>query len=276
LKPPPALTGRRPRLLAALGLLAAVAPRAHAEPILPTTPLPPPAQAAPPPAQAAPPPPAAADAFRDEDGQPKLSLPTEADRDAWLRSGFRLGLGASYGRLYGLDHAPDGHLLGVLVRLGLRLDADWSVLASFQYQRASQAGGLSGLRFAGTLDPTWHATRHLSLAVGLGFGGIVEGSTGRPDVDPLGSTLSSSYTLPSGSPPLPSCSGVGAAGLARVGWSTVLGPRSAMNVDLEAIGQWTGCVQDTGRVEPDSAKAIVRRQWWPHVGATAAWGITWR
>jgi hypothetical protein len=270
LKPPFALTSRRRPLCAALGLIAIVAPRAHAEPIVPMTPPPPSAQTVAPPA------PAAAGSFRDEDGQAKLSLPTEADRDAWLRSGFRLGLGATYGRLYGLDRAPDGHLLGVLVRLGLRLDADWSVLASFQYQRASQAGGLSGLRFAGTLDPTWHATRHLSLAVGLGFGGIVEGSTGRPDVDPLGSTLSSSYTLPTGSPPLPSCSGVGAAGLARLGWSMVLGPRSAMNVDLEAIGQWTGCVQDTGRVEPDSAKAIVRRQWWPHVGATAAWGITWR
>src|SRR6185312_6775211 len=28
-----------------------------------------------------------------DDGQPKLSLPTEADRAAWQRSGFRLGLG---------------------------------------------------------------------------------------------------------------------------------------------------------------------------------------
>jgi hypothetical protein len=138
------------------------------------------------------------------------------------------------------------------------------------------AGGLDGLRFAGTLDPTWHATRHLSIAVGIGFGGIVEGSTGRPDVDPLPGTLSASYTLPAGSPPLPSCSGVGAAGLTRLGWSAVLGPRSAMTFDLEAIGQWTGCVQDTGRVEPDTGKAIVRRQWWPHVGATAGWGITWR
>lgn len=264
------------RLFAAIALAAMAVPRAaEAEPILPAAPLPPPAQAAPPIPPVAPPPPASA--FKDEDGEPKLSLPTEADRDAWLRSGFRLALGISYGRLRGLDQAPNGNLLGVLVRLGLRLDRDWSVLASFQYQRAQAPGGLSGLRFAGTLDPTWHVTRHLSLAVGIGFGGIVEGSTGRPDLNPVGSTIPHSVTLPTGSPPLPSCSGVGAAGLARVGWSMVLGPRSTMNLDLEAIGQWTGCIEDTGQPpDQDTGKAIVRRQWWPHVGATGAWGITWR
>jgi hypothetical protein len=211
-----------------------------------------------------------------DESPPRLSLPTESDRDAWRRSGFRLGLGLVYGRLIGLDGAPSGRLLGVQLRLGIRLDADWSVLASFQYAQASAAGGLSGLRFAGTIDPTWHVTRHLSLAVGLGFGGIVEGSTGRPDVDPLGSTLDTSYTFPSAHPPLPSCSGVGAAGLVRAAWSFVLGPRSATSVAIEALGQWTGCVSDTGRVEPDTGVAIVRRQFWPHAGATAAWEISWR
>jgi len=32
----------------------------------------------------------------EEEGEPKLSLPTEADRLAWQRSGFRLGLGLAY------------------------------------------------------------------------------------------------------------------------------------------------------------------------------------
>jgi hypothetical protein len=212
----------------------------------------------------------------DDEGEPRLSLPTEADRDAWATSGLRLGIGVDYGRLQGLSGAPSGRLLGFLLRLGFRLDADWSVLASFHYDLASAPGGLSGLRFAGTLDPTWHATRHLALSLGLGFGGIVEGNTGRADVEPLPSTLNSSYTLPSSGPPLPTCSGVGAAGLARAEWSMVLGPRSATSVSVEALGQWTGCVQDTGRVEPDTGRSIVRRQWWPHVGVAAAWGITWR
>jgi len=212
----------------------------------------------------------------DPEGEPRLSLATEADRDAWLRSGFRFGLGMSYGRFEGLGGAPSGRLIGFLVRLGLRLDADWSVLTSFQYDVASSSGGLSGLRFAGTLDPTWHATRHLSLAIGFGFGGIVEANTGRADVDPLPSTLNTSYTFPDASHPLPSCSGVGAAGLLRAEWSFVLGPRSSTSLAVEGRGQWTGCVADTGRVEPDSGQSIVRRQWWPHLGASAVWGITWR
>jgi hypothetical protein len=212
----------------------------------------------------------------EDEGEPKLSLPTESEQDAWLRSGLRVGVGLSVGRLRGLEGAPNGALLGFLLRLGFRLDRDWSLLASFEYDRASARAGLSGLRFAGTLDPTWHATRHLSLALGLGFGGIVEGRTARPDVSPLPSTLNTSYTLPTAGPPLPSCSGVGAAGLARVEWSIVLGPRSATSFSVEALGQWTGCVDDTGRVEPDSGKAIVRRQWWPHVGVAGAWEITWR
>jgi hypothetical protein len=212
----------------------------------------------------------------DVEGPPRLSLPTEADRDAWKRSGFRLGLGIVYGRLFGLKGAPSGRLIGANIRLGLRLDADWSILASFQYALASATGGLSGLRFAGTIDPTWHVTSHLSLGLGLGFGGIVEGSPGRPDISPLPNTLGASYTEPSPGPPLPSCSGVGVAGLARAEWAIILGSRAATTLGIEGIGQWTGCIDDTGLVEPDTGQSVVRRQWWPHLGVTGTWGIMWR
>ena len=50
----------------------------------------------------------------------------------------------------------------------------------------------------------------------------------------------------------------------------------SIDLQVEGIGQWTGCVADTGRVEPDTGLAIVRRQWWPHAGLTVAWGIMWR
>ncbi len=212
----------------------------------------------------------------DKEPEPKLSLATEADRDAWRRPGFRMGLGVSYGDLVGLEGAPSGRLLGFLLRLGIRLDRDWSLLASLQYARASTAGGLDGLRFSGTLDPTWHLTSHLSLAVGLGFGGIVEGSTSRPEVTPLPGSLSSSYTFAGAGPPLPSCSGVGVSTLARAEWTIVLGPRSATSFAVEAVGQWTGCSEDTGQVDVDTGQAIVRRQWWPHTGGTVQWGFTWR
>jgi hypothetical protein len=213
----------------------------------------------------------------DEEGVPKLSLPTEADRVAWQKSGFRLGLGFAYGRLVGVRGAPSGRLLGPVIHVGLRLDPAWSIAATFQYASASARGGLSGLRFAGTIDPTWHVTPSVSLALGVGFGGLVEGRiTGRMDVDPLPSTLDTSYTFPNARTPLPSCSGVGAAGLARAEWMYVLGPRSATTLSLEAIGQYTACVAPTGRVEPDTATPIVRRQYWPHTGFALTWGITWR
>lgn len=211
-----------------------------------------------------------------EDAPPKLSLPTEEDRVAWTRPGFRLELGMTYGELYGLRGAPSGRLLGPKIRVGLRLDEDWSLLMSFEYAGASRTAGLSGLRFAGTLDPTWHVTRALSLAAGFGFGGIVEGRTTRVDADPLPDTLESSYTFPDASRPIASCTGVGVAGLVRADYGYVIGPRSSFHVALEAIGQWTGCTDDSGRVEPDTGQAIERHQWWPHAGGTLTLGIMWR
>lgn len=214
---------------------------------------------------------------KDEDGEPKLSLPTEADRQAWERPGFRLALGGGYGELVGLGGAPSGRLIAATLRAGLRLDAQWSLYASFQYARAAESGGLSGLRFAGTLDPTWHITPSLSLAVGIGFGGIVEGrNTGRMDADPLPATLETSYTFPDARHPIASCTGVGAAGLVRLEWGYVLGPRSRFVVDAEVVGQWTGCVNDTNRFEPDTGNPIVRRQYWPHTGGLISLGVTWR
>ncbi len=250
------------------------APEPATPPALPSAPAPPPPPAAPAaPVDAVAP---AAAASKDDEGPPRLSLPTQSDRDAWLRGGFRLSLGLTYGRFIGLEGAPSGRLLGPTIRLGLRLDADWSLLASFQYNAADAPGGLAALRFAGTINPTWHATRNLSFALGLGFGGIVEGFSGRPDVDPLPEAIETSYTFPSASPPLPSCNGVGVAGLARAEWTFVLGPRTATGLGLEVLGQWTACVEETGRVEPDSGQAIVRRQYWPHAGVTGTWSFTWR
>lgn len=207
-------------------------------------------------------------------GRFKLSLPTESDREAWLRDGFRLGLAGQFGEMFGLGGVPKARVIGAMLRLGLRFDADWSIFATFQYQVMSR--GISGLRFSGTIDPTWHITRHLSLAVGLGFGGISGGSTGRADVEPLPDTLASSYTFPSTRPTLPTCTGGGVAALARAEWVIVLGKRAATTFALESFGQWTGCSETTGLVEPDTGQAIVRRQYWPHVGVTGSWGFMWR
>ncbi|MDB4955510.1 MAG: hypothetical protein JWO36_3079 [Myxococcales bacterium] len=210
----------------------------------------------------------------DEEGVPKLSLPTEADRVAWQKSGFRLGLGLAYGRFDGLRGAPSGRLLGAQLHAGLRLDESWSVYVSFQYAAVSQAGGLSGLRFAGTIDPTWHVTPRFALAGGFGFGGIVEGRTGRTDAVPP--TTDVSYTFPNASMPIASCSGVGAAGLARATWTYVLGPRASTDVALEVIGQYTACTRRSGFLDADTARPIEFRQFWSHAGVTLSWGVAWR
>ncbi len=215
-------------------------------------------------------------ATAEDEGVPKLSLPTEADRVAWQQAGFRLGLGLVYGRMVGLRGTPSGRLLGPELHAGLRLDRDWSIYASFQYAAATASGGLSGLRFAGTVDPTWHVTQSFALAIGFGFGGIVEGRTGRADAMPTAGAITTSYTFPGSTTPLPSCSGVGAVGLARATYAYVLGPRSETNVELEVFGQYTACVDRSGRLDDDTAQPIVREQYWPHTGATLSWGITWR
>jgi hypothetical protein len=249
------------------------------EPMLPTTqPAPSAAQPATPPATQ----PSGATTYRtragavlvEEDGAARFSLPTESDREAWRRPGFRVALGLTFGELFGIGGAPNGRLLGPFVRFGVRLDRQWSLLGSLQFHYAT--AGVSGIRFAGTVEPTWHVTDRLSLSLGIGFGGIVESSTNRVDPSPLPSTLDTSYTFPNAKTPLPSCSGVGVAGLLRGEYLFVLGPRSSTGVAAELDAQWTGCVADTGRVEPDTAKAIVRRQWWPHVGFTISWVIAWR
>jgi hypothetical protein len=211
----------------------------------------------------------------EEEGAPKLSLATEVDRVAWQKTGFRLGLALAYGRFDGIHGAPSGRLLGAVLHAGLRLDPQWSLMSTFQYASAYERHGLNGLRFAGTIDPTWHPSPSFALALGVGFGGIVEGRTGRVDMTPMDLSTDVSYTYPSPTPSLTSCSGVGAAGLARAEWMYVLGPRSATTVALEVLGQYTACVQKIG-LEPDTARPIERRQYWPHAGFTLSWGVTWR
>ena len=73
------------------------------------------------------------------------------------------------------QRASQGSLIGPVVRGGVRLDESWSIMSTLSYQYAMGTGTvMQGLRYAGTIEPTWHATEHLALAVGLGFGGIVE------------------------------------------------------------------------------------------------------
>lgn len=207
------------------------------------------------------------------DGPVRLSLATEADRDGWLRSGFRLGLGVTYGTLHGQGAVPGFTTRGVTIRPGLRLDPQWSIYLSFQY--AALDGGAT--RFASAIEPTWHLTRHLAAGVGLGYAGLVGYS--RVDITPLQptvGTLGQSYTFPDAKQPLPNCTGVGLTALTRLELGYVLGPRTRTHVAAEAFEQWTGCEDASGTIDSFSGQELVRRQWWAHTGASVSWGIEWR
>ncbi len=209
----------------------------------------------------------------------KLSLPTEEDSAAWLQPGFRLQLATGFESMRGIGGTPGAKMIPIVLRVGARLDRDWSLFASFQFADSgwSKAGDYSGLRFLGTLDPTWHITDRLDIAFGFGFGGFAGGSTGLADPNAeQKAALVANYTFPNARTPLTSCSGVGVAGLLRATYMWVLGPLSATGFALQTDGQWTACVESVGRVEPDTAQPIVRRQWWSNAGGSLTWVISWR
>jgi len=213
------------------------------------------------------------DASADGDGPVRLSLPSESDRAAWRHSGFRLGLGLSYGMLHGRGAVPDFETRGIFIRPGIRLDPGWSVYLSLQYQTFADGGA----RFASTIEPTWHITPYLAASVGLGYAGIAGYS--RDEVPPLQPdivALGQSYTYPDVQRALAGCDGVGLTALARLELGHVLGPRSRTHLAVETLGQWTGCEQASSVIDPFSGQELVRRQWWAHTGVSLSWGLEWR
>jgi hypothetical protein len=213
---------------------------------------------------------------RDDDGVVRLSLPTEEDRTAWQRSGFRLALGALYGRLRGSGEVPDLTLTGVVIRPGIRIDPQWSIYVPLQYAVTDHRGA----RFAAAVEPTWHATPGIALGFGVGYAGLVGINTygdvfGSGPEDDLG-MLGQPYTFPDAKTPLSECTGVGITALARVELGYVLGRRSRTHIALEALGQWTGCEESTFRRDSFTGVEYVFRQWWGHAGMSLSWGIEWR
>jgi hypothetical protein len=208
----------------------------------------------------------------DGDGPVRLSLPSESDRAAWGRSGFRLGLGVLYGALRGDGGVPSSSMLGLAIRPGVQLDADWAIYLPLQY-----AALASGARFVASIEPTWHVTPYLAVGLGLGYGGLIGQSTGvlGPTVPDL-YAIGQSYTFVDTRTPLSQCDGVGLAVHGRVELGYVLGPRSRTHLALELFRQWTGCEQGSGSVDAYTGVEPVSRQLWTDVGLSLAWGIEWR
>lgn len=193
-----------------------------------------------------------------------VSLPTVDDRVAWQSPGFRMELGYGYGGLWGAQTAPDADAHAALIRPGVRLDGPWSLYTSLAY--AVAGGGLSGAaHYSVTLEPVFHLSDAVRLGVGLGYGGIIQNGSGRPDPDAaVREGLVANQTLASSDLALPACVGTGPVALARMEWWIVMGPLSSVGLSFESGWQRTGCEDDTGRREPDTGTAIGRRQWWAH------------
>lgn len=203
----------------------------------------------------------------------KTSLRTETDEEAWGSSGFRVGLGYSFEGLIGPGDVPSGPTHSALVRLGIRLDPDWSLFGTLRY--GVLPGTVPMLRFSGTLEPTIHLGDALAVGLGLGLGGIVHPNTGARTPEP-NDPLIAPLTLPEPTPLLGSCSGTGVIALARAEYTFRVGELFAMGPAVQADVQWTGCVQTLLRVDPDSGEPIVIKQFWRHIGAGVSWVFWWR
>jgi hypothetical protein len=219
---------------------------------------------------------AAALAWADEvfdDLAPKTSLRVLSDEEAWSSGGFRVGLGYALEGLLAPDPVPAGVVHAALLRLGARLDADWSLLGTFRY--GVLPGAPPMLRFSGTIEPTLHLGDALSLGIGLGLGGVVHPDTGARTPEPV-DPLIASLTLPDTTQLLGACSGTGVIATLRAEYTFLVGELFATGPALTADVQWTACVETLTRVDPDTGAAIVLRQYWRHASLGASWMVWWR
>ena len=202
----------------------------------------------------------------------RLSLPTKEDREAWREPGFRVQLGYAYGELFGIDGVPKGTTHSALVRVGARLSSDWSLYGAFRY--AVLSGAHPGLRYTGTVEPTFDLIDGLRLTLGLGVGGFVIPEDEDPVLPEEG--IVATYTYEDTSTVLGACSGAGVVAIARLEYAFVIGPLFSTGPALSTDASWTGCRQVIDRLEPDTGRPVALEQYWHHHEVTLAWMLSWR
>jgi hypothetical protein len=200
-----------------------------------------------------------------------LLTPTER----WAEQGLRLELSYLQGEHTGLKGSPNAKLNGVEIGLGARLEPRWRLMGRLQYALASE--GVEGLHLHALIEPSYLLTSWLSVGVMLGVAGILELKPARPDAGAtLNDTIVATYDHPDGAPPLAQCVGFGPAQGLRLNARWVLGPLSALTLAAFASSQRVSCVQESDRVEPDTAEPIERRQRWSHLSWGVLGGVSWR
>lgn len=203
----------------------------------------------------------------------KTSLAIETPEESWRRAGFRVSLGYMLDGLLAVDGPPDGAVHTAIVRVGARLDEDWSLFATLRYGvRHSRP---LGLRYSGTVEPTVHLFDGLTLAVGVGVAGFVITETEVSSPEPE-SGIVASYTLPEAKPLLGACLGAGVIALLRADYVLVSSDLLSYGPTVQFDTQWTGCVEQLGRSDPDTGEPILLRQYWQHFGASVGFAFWWR
>jgi len=202
--------------------------------------------------------------------QVRLSLPTQEDVQAWNEPGLRFALGYGWADLHGVGPALAFTSNSVMLRPSLRVDEYWEAGLTLLY-----GSGPGGLRWSITAEPELHLWRGLSVAVGVGYGGLSVSDSTRdvgnfnPQSEPVSRTLSDSETLQS-------CTGDALSTLTRAEYLFVLGPLFSTGPYAQLNAQWTECQDTFGRTDPETGKPVVLTQWWRNQGFQLGWWFTWR
>ncbi len=208
----------------------------------------------------------------DDDPPIRLSLPTEEDIVSWQRPGFRMQLGYGQSRLSGRGPAYSLMTHTIVVRPEVRLDEYWSLAATFNY--GISTGGFEGLRWSATLEPVLWVTRGFSVAVGLGYGGIIGNDPNSFEDDFGGSRFSRDRSQDEESS---SCDGSGLVGTGKAHYMFVVGPLFSTGPYGQLEAQWTDCRQSSfGRINLETGREIHDSQSWTHLGFTVGWLLAWR
>lgn len=202
----------------------------------------------------------------------RLSLPTKADHYAWNETGFRLQLGYGLGRQFAIEALPEFTTHAMIVRGGVRLSEDWSLFGHLRYEVA--VGDASGLRYAGTIEPTYHITDGFTMSLGLGVGGLIvsvdEPTRGQRDRSGPPRTRIES------TPPLNECTGTGVVATARLEYSFVLGSLGATGPAIWTDVQYTACTAEVAGVNPETGGPSKVKQYWHHHSGAVGWFFSWR
>lgn len=205
----------------------------------------------------------------------RVSLHQGTVADAWASPGFRLGLAFSAGGLWGEQGAADATVVGATIRAGWRFNRRFSLLSAFTYHVL--LGDLVGLRYAITLEPTWHPVAGLSLGIGVGYAGIV----GQRDDNygPLAGSEGRETQPGVYAPPDPitlsDCNGGGIVGVLRAGYLFRIGRVGSTGPIASFFAQGSRCVaDDEWGYESSYDRELV--DWWPHLGFSLAWTFLWR